>query len=221
MKLKILLIAAILSQPFICVGQDQQPAAPATPAATAASSTQSPAQTNGATPGNAPDPLVAGHLASTYVIGPSDQISVQVWKEGAVSGSYLVRPDGVITMPLLGEVMAAGFTPLDLAAQITVKLRKYLQDPVVEVAVQGIHSKNIYMMGNASRKGPVELAPGMTLLQALGVAGLTDDANTKKIYILRDEGGKRLRIPVHYKQALKGDPQYDIPLKAGDTIVVP
>jgi polysaccharide export outer membrane protein len=127
----------------------------------------------------------------------------------------------VITMPLLGEVMAAGFTPLDLAAQITVKLRKYLQDPVVVVAVQGIHSKNIYMMGNASRKGPVELAPGMTLLQALGVAGLTDDANTKKIYILRDEGGKRLRIPVHYKQALKGDPQYDIPLKAGDTIVVP
>jgi polysaccharide export outer membrane protein len=221
MKLKILLIAALLSQPFICEGQDQQPAAPASPAVTATSGTQTPAPANGATTSSTADPLVAAHLASTYVIGPSDQISVEVWKEGAVSGSFLVRPDGVITMPLLGEVMAAGFTPLDLGAQITVKLRKYLQDPVVEVAVIGIHSKNIYIMGNAGRKGPVELTPGMTILQALGVAGLTDDANTKKIYILRDEGGKRLKILVHYKDALKGNIQYDIPLKAGDTIVVP
>jgi polysaccharide export outer membrane protein len=221
MNLKILLIAAFLSQTFICEGQDQQPTAPASPAATAASSTQSPAPANGTTPGTTPDPLAAGHLAASYVIGPSDQIAVEVWKEGAVSGNFLVRPDGVITMPLLGEVMAAGFTPLDLGAQITVKLRKFLQDPVVSVVVVGIHSKNIYIMGNAGRKGPVELTPGMTILQALGVAGLTDDANTKKIYILRDEGGKRLKIPVHYKDALKGNIQFDIPLKAGDTIVVP
>ena len=221
MKLKILLIAALLSQPFICEGQDQQPAAPAPPAASAATSTQSPAPTNGAAPGATAAPLAAGPLAASYVIGADDQIAVNVWKEGAVSGSFLVRPDGVITMPLLGEVMAAGFTPLDLGAQITVKLRKYLQDPLVEVAVVGIHSKNIYMMGESNRKGPIELTPGMTLLQAIGVAGLTDNANSKKIYILRDEGGKRLRIPVKYKQALKGDKQYDIPLKAGDTIVVP
>jgi polysaccharide export outer membrane protein len=218
MKLKILLIAALLGQTFICEGQDQQPAAPAS---TAASATQTPAPT-GAAPASTPAVHAdAAHLASTYVIGPDDQIAVEVWKEGAVSGNFLVRPDGVITMPLLGEVMAAGFTPLDLAAQITIKLRKFLQDPVVSVVITGIHSKNIYMMGNATKKGPIELTPGMTLLQALGVAGLTDDANTKKIYILRDEGGKRLRIPVHYKQALKGDPQYDIPIKAGDTIVVP
>jgi len=220
MKLKILLIAALLSQTFVCEGQDQQPAAPATPAATDQSATQSPAPANAATPRSTPATLAAGHLAATYVIGPSDQIAVNVWKEGAVSGNFLVRPDGVITMPLLGEVMAAGFTPLDLAAQITIKLRKFLQDPVVEVSVTGIHSKNIYIIGEAGRKGPVDLTPGMTILQALGMAGLTDEANTKKIYILRDEGGKRLRIPVHYKQALKGDPQYDIPLKSGDTIIV-
>ena len=221
MKLKILLIAALLSQTFVCEGQDQQPAAPATPAATAPSGTQSPAPGIGATSGTKPDPLAAGHLASSYVIGPSDQIAVEVWKEGGVSGNFLVRPDGVITMPLLGEVMAAGFTPLDLGAQITVKLRKYLQDPVVEVVVTGIHSKNIYMMGETSRKGPIEMSPGMTILQALGVAGLTEDANIKKAYILRDEGGKRLKIPIKYKEALKGNIQYDIPLKAGDTIVVP
>jgi polysaccharide export outer membrane protein len=221
MILKILLVAAVLSPTLICKGQDQKADAPAAPATATPAAAETTAPADASKPASTAAPLAAGHLASTYVIGPTDQISVEVWKEGAVSGSFLVRPDGVITMPLLGEVMAAGFTPLDLGAQITVKLRKYLQDPVVEVAVVGIHSKNIYMMGEASRKGPIELTPGMTILQAIGVAGLTDEANTKKIYILRDEGGKRLRIPVHYKQALKGDPLFDIPLKAGDTIVVP
>jgi polysaccharide export outer membrane protein len=77
------------------------------------------------------------------------------------------------------------------------------------------------MMGETNRKGPVDLSPGMTILQAIGMGGLTDNANTKKIYILRDENGVRHKIPVHYKEALKGNLQYDIPLKAGDTIVFP
>jgi polysaccharide export outer membrane protein len=221
MKLKILLIAAVLSPTLICEAQDQQPVPPAVPAATTSVATQASSPSNNATPTVAAAPLAAGKLADSYVIGASDQIAVNVWKEGAVSGPFLVRPDGVITMPLLGEVMAAGFTPQELAAQITVKLRKFLQDPLVEVTVIGIHSKNIYMMGESSRKGPIELTPGMTILQAIGAAGLTDNANTKKIYILRDEDGKRLKIPVHYKDALKGNIQFDIPLKAGDTIVVP
>jgi polysaccharide export outer membrane protein len=221
MNLKILLIAAVMSTTLICQAQDQQPAAPAIPSASVPSATQAPASANNTSSGVTPAPLAAGHLAASYVIGPSDQIAVNVWKEGAVSGSFLVRPDGVITMPLLGEVMAAGFTPLDLGAQITAKLRKFLQDPVVEVTVVAIHSKNVYVMGEAQRKGPIDLTPGMTILQAIGVAGLTDNSNTKKIYILRDEDGVRKRIPVHYKDALKGNIQFDIPLKAGDTIVVP
>jgi polysaccharide export outer membrane protein len=221
MKLKFLLIAAVLSCSLMCEAQDQQPAAPAAPATTAPSVPQTPAPAASPSSGVTPAPLAAGHLAASYVIGPSDQIAVNVWKEGAVSGSFLVRPDGIITMPLLGEVMAAGFTPVELGAQITVKLRKFLQDPLVEVTVVGIHSKNIYFMGEASRKGAMDLTPGMTILQAIGAAGLTDNANTKKIYILRDENGVRKRIPVHYKEALKGNIQFDIPLLAGDTIVVP
>jgi polysaccharide export outer membrane protein len=224
MKLESLLIAAVLSTTLICEAQDQQPAAPAAaapPAASAPSAIGTPSPATTTSPTATAAPLAAGKLADTYVIGPSDQIAVNVWKEGAVSGSFLVRPDGVITMPLLGEVMAAGFTPVELGAQITAKLRKFLQDPLVEVTVIAIHSKNIYMMGESSRKGPMELSPGMTLLQAIGAAGLTEDANTKKMYILRDENGKRIRIPLHYKEALKGNMQYDIPLKAGDTIVVP
>jgi polysaccharide export outer membrane protein len=221
MILKILLVAAVLGPTLICEGQDQKPAAPAAPAATTPAGNQTPAPVDAATSSTTAAPLATGHLAASYVIGPNDQIAVEVWKEGAVSGSFLVRPDGVITMPLLGEVMAAGFSPLDLAAQITIKLRKFLQDPVVSVVVVGIHSKNIYMIGESSRKGAVELTPGMTILQAIGAAGLTDNANTKKIYILRDEDGVRHKIPVHYKEALKGNLQFDIPLKPGDTIVVP
>jgi polysaccharide export outer membrane protein len=217
---KILLVAAVLGTTLICESQDQNPAAPAAPTSTTPAGTQTPVPADVAKGPNAA-PLAAGHLAATYVIGPSDQIAVEVWKEGGVSGNFLVRPDGVITMPLLGEVMAAGFTPLDLAAQITVKLRKFLQDPVVSVVIVGIHSKNIYLMGEFNRKGAIELTPGMTLLQAIGAAGLTDNANTKKIYILRDEDGVRHKIPVHYKEALKGNLQYDIPLKAGDTMVAP
>jgi len=213
MKLESLLIAAVLSTTLICEAQDQQPAAPAAtapPAASAPSAIGTPSPATTTSPTTTAALLAAGKLADT-----------NVWKEGAVSGSFLVRPDGVITMPLLGEVMAAGFTPVELGAQITAKLRKFLQDPLVEVTVIAIHSKNIYMMGESSRKGPMELSPGMTLLQAIGAAGLTEDANTKKMYILRDENGKRIRIPLHYKEALKGNMQYDIPLKAGDTIVVP
>jgi polysaccharide export outer membrane protein len=110
---------------------------------------------------------------------------------------------------------------VQLGLQITLRLRKFLQDPIVDVVVNGIHSKNIYLMGETNRKGPVEMTPGMTILQALGAAGLTDNANVKKAYILRDENGVRKRIPIHYKEALKGNIQFDILLKAGDTIVVP
>lgn len=216
MKVKLLLIAALLSPTLTCEAQDQPSPPPAAP-----SSTQAASPAGAAAPGATPAPLAAGKLADTYVIGATDQIEVSVWKEPAVSGSLLVRPDGMITMALLGDVQAAGMTPLDLGAQITVRLRKFLQDPVVNVVVVAIHSKNIYAMGEVLKKGPIELTPGMTLLQAMAQAQLTEYANVKKAYILRDEGGKRLRIPIHYKEALKGNPVYDLVLKVGDTIVVP
>ena len=228
MNVKILLIAVLLSTNVVSNGQEQHPAAPAatttqapTATATAPASPQAQAPADPTTAIMAPDPLAAGPLAASYVIGAGDQISVNVWKEGAVSGSYLVRPDGVITMPLLADIPAAGFTPVELAAQIRLRLLKFLQDPIVTVVVNAIHSKNIYLMGETNRKGAMELTPGMTILQALGAGGMTDNANVKKAYILRDENGVRKKIPIHYKEALKGNKQYDIPVKAGDTIVVP
>jgi protein involved in polysaccharide export with SLBB domain len=80
----------------------------------------------------------------------------------------------------------------------------------------------IYIMGEgAMKKGPMEMTPGMTVLQAIAIAGTSEDSNLKKAYMLRDTNGVRTKVQIHYKQALKGDPQYDFALKPGDTIVIP
>jgi polysaccharide export outer membrane protein len=170
-----------------------------------------------ATPGQ-----TAAMVDDSYVIGGNDMLAITVWKEPTLSGAMLVRPDGMISMPLVGDIQATGLTPLHLADVIAVKLKKYIQDPNVSVVVTAIHSKLIYMIGQVNRTGPIDMTPDMTLLEALSSAGgLTDFANKKKIYILRDENGKRQRIPVHYKDALAGNRAFDLALKSGDTIVVP
>jgi polysaccharide export outer membrane protein len=164
----------------------------------------------------------APDTADTYVIGPADMLAVTVWKEPTLSGTLLVRPDGMVSLPLVGDVLASGSTPNQLKDQIAEKLKKFVQAPNVTVVVSQIRSKNIYFMGEVGRKGPIEMTSGMTLLEAIGSAGgLTEFANTKKIYILRDVAGVRQKIPVRYKEALKGDRTLDLALKPGDTIVVP
>jgi len=234
------ILAFFLSSLF-CHAQDQGSAGkPASPAqATPAKATPTPAAptTVQATPAQATPvqatavPTVtvqatavpaAAVPADTYVIGAPDELTVTVWKEAALSGTLLVRPDGMISMPLLGDIQAAGLTPQQLADQIETKLKKFLQDPKVSVVLTQIHSKVIYLLGEVARKGPVEMTPGMTLLEAISVGGgLTDFANSKKIYILRTEGGTHQKIPVHYKEALKGDTTLNLVMKPGDTIVVP
>lgn len=183
------------------------------------------AQNQGSTPAAAAPALPAPQAAApndTYVIGDNDVLTVTVWKEPTLSGTILVRPDGMISVPLIGDIQAAGLTPLHLADAITDKLKKYVQDPNVSVVVAQIHSKVVYLIGEVGHTGPLDMTPDMTLLEAISSAGgLSDFANKKKIYILRDEGGKRERIPVHYKQALQGNLSFDLPLKPGDTIVVP
>jgi polysaccharide export outer membrane protein len=202
-----LLILAFFLPCLVCYSQNTQPTArPAQAAAPV------PAASN-------PD---AGTASSSYVIGPSDVLTVTVWKEPTLSGSILVRPDGMITVPLVGDVQAAGLTPLQLADQIAEKLKKYVQAPNVSVVVGEIHSKVIYLLGEVGKRGPVEMTSGMTLLDAIAAAGgVTDYANVKKIYILRDHAGKHERIPVHYKEALKGNSEFNLILEPGDTIVVP
>jgi polysaccharide export outer membrane protein len=209
MKLGRLLVLAFFVPSLFCPAQDKESAGKPAPPALAA-------------PAPAPAAMAAGAAADTYVIGASDVIAISVWKEPTLSGSLLVRPDGMISLPLLGDVQASGLTPLQLADQIATKLKKFVQDPNVSVVVSQIHSKVVYLMGEVGKKGPIEMTPGMTLLEAIGSAGgITEFANAKKIYILRDEAGKHEKIPVHYKEALKGDSALDLVLKPGDTIVVP
>lgn len=207
MKSERLLIFALLLPNLICYSQATGPAA--TPSQVAA-------------PAPAGPDSGAGTASSSYVIGPSDVLTITVWKEPTLSGNILVRPDGMITVSLIGDVQATGLTPLQLADQIASKLKKYIQDPNVSVVVGEIHSKVIYLLGEVGKKGPVEMTSGMTLLDAIAAAGgLTDYANAKKIYILRNEAGKHERIPVHYKEALKGNSDFNLILQPGDTIVVP
>jgi polysaccharide export outer membrane protein len=201
-----------------------KPKPAATAPAAATTSTPAPAAVTAATAPDAaaaPQPVAASD-AGIYVIGPSDVIAVTVFKEPTLSNTLLVRPDGMISIPLLGDVEASGKTPGQLAVEITAKLKKYIQDPNVTVLLSGMNSKKVYMMGEVARIGPIELIPGMTLLQAIASAGgLTVYANAGKIYILRTENGQQQKIPVQYKQALKGDSALNLTLKAGDTIVVP
>jgi len=193
--------------------------APAVAPATPPTQTAPPAA---AGPAPASSANYAGPIdASRYVIGPEDSLQVTVWKEPTLSGTFPVRPDGMISLVLVGDLPAAGMTPMALSADITQRLKKYIQDPVVTIAVVGVNSQRIFLVGEVLHVGPVMLTPGMTPLQAIVTAGgLTQFANSKHIYILRTVSGKQEKIPFNYKQALKGDNAGAL-LLPGDTIVVP
>jgi polysaccharide export outer membrane protein len=159
---------------------------------------------------------------ATYLVGPEDVLQITVWKEQTLSGTFPVRPDGMISMVLLGDVKAAGLTPLQLAANLTTQYKKYIQDPLVTVGVQAVNSKHVFLVGEVGHVGPIPLTPGMTPLQAIAVAGgLTPYAHQKRIYILRGPQGTQEKIRFNYKAALRGDNHQDIALQPNDTIVVP
>jgi polysaccharide biosynthesis/export protein len=168
-------------------------------------------------------PRVIAAADPNYVIGAQDVLDISVWKEPEVSRVVPVRPDGRISLPLLNDVQAAGLTPAALAAQITDSLKKYVTNPQVTVIVTTINSQRVYLLGEVMRPGAFPMIPGMTVLQAISSGGgFTQYARTKAIYVLRNENGKQVKYPFSYKEVLNGKkPEQDIPLKAGDTIVVP
>ncbi len=185
-----------------------------------------PAQTQVPPPALVPapstDPAVPPAVAASYLIGPQDGLSVVVWKEQNFSGPVSVRPDGMISMALLGDVPAAGMTPTQLAQDLTVRLKKYVNDPLVTVTVLAVNSKHIFLLGNIGRVGEMAYTPDLTPMQAIVMAGgPTQFANEKHIYILRGEKGKQTKIPFNYKKAVKDGDQQGVALLPGDTIVVP
>src|ERR1035438_4450389 len=208
MKTRSLLVVAFFAPAIFSVAQDKIPAAQ--------DAAKPPAST---APASALPVLV---VPDSYVIGELDVVSVTVYKEPTLSSSLLVRSDGMISLPLLGDIKAAGKTPLQLADDVTAKLKKFIQDPNVTIVLNQMNSKKVYLIGQVGRTGPMELTPGMTLLQAIATAGgISQDANAKKMYLLRTEGGKQQKIPLQYKKALRGDSSLNLTLNPGDTIVVP
>ncbi|MGB7332476.1 MAG: polysaccharide biosynthesis/export family protein, partial [Terriglobales bacterium] len=157
-----------------------------------------------------------------YIIGPEDVLHIAVWKEADLTATLPVRPDGKISLPLLDDVQASGLTPKQLAVSVTEKLKKYIADPRVTVVVTAINSKRVYLTGEVLHSGAMPMLPNMTVLQALSSAGISQFANTKRIYVLRTQNGKQEKLPVNYRKLVKGeliDENYL--LQPGDTIVVP
>jgi polysaccharide export outer membrane protein len=175
-------------------------------------------------PAAAPPSIPSDFLApsSSYRIGADDSLQITVWREPGLSGTFLVRPDGKISLVLVGDVRATGLTPMDLAGNLTERFRKFLQDPLVSVIVLAPNSQKVYVLGEVQRAGPINMTTAMSPLQAIATAGgLTPYAAQKKIYILRGPEGSQHKIPFNYKSALNARPSSSVRLLAGDTIVVP
>ena len=203
----------------------QAPSVPAPASTTPASAPTTEPASVGATADAKPAagaPVPTLDLDPNYILGTDDAIMVHVWKEPTISGSLVIRPDGRISLPLVGDMPAAGMTPMALAAEIQDGLKKFINDPSVTVTVTAVNSRKIFFIGEVLRSGPVPLTRSMTMLQAISAAGgLSPYANKKKIYILREEKGKQVKIPFDYSKALKEGNQQGVELKPGDTIVVP
>jgi polysaccharide biosynthesis/export protein len=177
-----------------------------------------PAQPPVTAPGGPKTPTV---VAADYIIGPKDNISISVWKEPTESAAVEVRPDGMISLPLLGDVKASEFTPTALAADITVRLKKYFIEPAVTVTVIAVNSKLIFFEGEI-KAGAMPFNPGLTPLQAIiEDGGPTPYARKTKIYILRTVQGKTVKLPFNYKTAVKTGDQQGVVLQPGDVIHVP
>jgi len=159
-----------------------------------------------------------------YRIGAGDVLQINVWKEPEASvTAAIVRPDGKISLPLVKELDVLGLMPTELEKLLTGKLDQFIHGADVTVVIKEIHSKKVYLVGAVKREGPVPLLSSMTVLQVLAEAGgLTDYAKKKKIYVLREENGKRNRYPFDYEAVIKGEHMDEnIAVLPDDTIVVP
>jgi polysaccharide export outer membrane protein len=161
--------------------------------------------------------------STNYIIGSEDVLYIHVWKEEHLSRTVPVRIDGKISLPLVDEIQAAGFTPLQLKDLLMQRLKEFVDIPNISVMVMEANSFKVYISGQIKNPGVYRLRSETSLLQIIPMAGgFTDWANQKKILIIRKENGKEKRITVNYKKIVKGDDKNsNIILKSGDTIIVP
>ena len=171
-----------------------------------------------------PQPIAAPMpVAPDYVIGPEDLLLVSVWKKETLSRQLPVRPDGKISMPLLHDIDAAGFTPLQLRDKIATALAEYMPNPEVSVTVLEVRSYRVSVLGEVQRPGVLQLKAPTTVLEALAMAGgFRDFASPSKIIIFRkDEKGETRRLRFNYNRAVGSAGEDNLTLRSGDVVVVP
>jgi polysaccharide biosynthesis/export protein len=187
-------------------------------------SAQAPApSTNPADPNaqQAPPTPAPASLSPDYKMSRGDKLRVEVYKDAQLSQSLQIRPDGKITLPLLGDIPAAGRTPTELRDAITSALREYISNPVVTVMVVEATPATIYVMGEVNKPGTLNINGPISILQALAMAGgFRDFAHTKDIRILRKSSTGVRTLSFNYNEAIKGNGTPML-LEAGDTIIVP
>ena len=158
-----------------------------------------------------------------YVIGPEDVLYIQVWREEALTSTVPVRSDGLISLPLINEVQASGLTPLQLRESLTEKFKNFVENPTVTVMVMEANSFKVFVTGQVRTPGVYRLRAETTLLQIITLAGdFTNEANPKKIVIIRRGQGKDKRLEVNYNEIIDGvNLESNYVLKPGDTVIVP
>ncbi len=166
---------------------------------------------------------VSDNTEPEYLVGPGDVLQVVVWKETDLSRDVTVRLDGRVTVPLLGDVDAAGRTPHRLGEEIAARLAKFIESPQVTVGVTQASSSRFYVIGQVQRAGEFPFTGRTTVLQALALAGgFKDFAKTENILVIRRAKGVQTFLPVNYKKIEEAkDLTQNIFIAAGDTILVP
>jgi polysaccharide biosynthesis/export protein len=160
---------------------------------------------------------------SVYRVGPEDVLELSVWHEDALKKEVLVRPDGGISYPLIGEVQVAGKTVLEIREEVTKRLEKFVPDAAVSVTIVKVGSQRIYVIGKVNKPGEFPVGRYVDVLQALSMAGgLTPFADTNDIRIMRRDGARQVVLPFEYSRVVRGDKlEQNIQLRAGDVVVVP
>jgi polysaccharide export outer membrane protein len=183
---------------------------------------QQPAPPTATRPGAAVTDAVAV-VPTGYVIGAEDVLHIMFWREAEMSAEVVVRPDGKISLPLLKDVQAAGYTPEQLAGVVEAAAAKYIADPDATVIVKEIRSRKVAVLGEVSKQGMVPLTRDMTVLQVIAeVGGLLEYADRGNIVIVRRENGAERRFRFNYSDVIKGkNVQQNILLQPGDTVLVP
>ena len=157
---------------------------------------------------------------SEYIIGPEDILDIFVWRDEQISRTVPVRIDGMISLPLVNDIQAAGLTPLQLKEVIVNKLQGYIDNPTVTVTVREANSYKIFISGEVRTPGIQLIRSETTLIKAIIAAGgFTEWANKRKILIISNENGKEKRTWANYNKIIDGDSP-DVIIKRGDTIVV-